>query len=408
MADTSTLTKKALQLSVVEGMLHAVMLGTSEGYMGPFAVLLGFDNTELALLQTLPLLFGAVSQLLAPRLSVMLGGRKRLVVAGAALQSLSHLGLWYVVDAARAQFLTFLLLKTAYWVGGLVIVPAWNAWMGNLTEHVPRAHYFGRRHAACQIALLVSYSLSGWYLEHESGAASHHFLLLFGIGFAARFLSAILLARQLDAPEEEQLDFSQQLQLARRHTPWLLIFAAIAFDFSTNVAIPFFSPYMLRELHMGYWTFSALMAAAMLTKVIVFPLWAKWGHKSGMQHVLAIGYLGVVLTAAAWAFSSNLVLLFCAQFFSGAVWAAVELATLQLLLHYSRDSYRLGLMSLVNAGGGLGQLAGSLVGSELLLQGMSYRSVFGISSVLRSLPLLFLMMHRSSSKQQHPVESHSS
>ena len=78
--------KRTLWWSVADGVLHALMLGLSESYMGALAVELGHQDTALALLATVPPLLGAVSQLLAPWLVLQVGSRKRMVVGGALLK----------------------------------------------------------------------------------------------------------------------------------------------------------------------------------------------------------------------------------------------------------------------------------------------------------------------------------
>src|SRR5688572_15884033 len=83
----------ALRVSMVDGTLHAVMVGSTESYLGAFAVELGHGAEEVALLATVPLLVGAGAQLASPYFCLVLGGRKRLAVLGATLQALSIAGL---------------------------------------------------------------------------------------------------------------------------------------------------------------------------------------------------------------------------------------------------------------------------------------------------------------------------
>ena len=83
---------------MLEGALHAVMVGVAESYLGAFAVELGHGARHLALLSTLPLLAGAVVQLLSPVLCAVLGSRKRLVVAGALGQTASLAALLSIVN----------------------------------------------------------------------------------------------------------------------------------------------------------------------------------------------------------------------------------------------------------------------------------------------------------------------
>ncbi len=172
--------RRTLIWSLLDGLLHAIMLGVSESYLGVFAVELGHQDTALALLATVPPLFGALSQFLAPFLVDKIGSRKRLVVAGALLQAGAHLGLFLIATEQTRGLLPLMLAKTAFWVSGMVIAPPWNAWIGSVTEGIDRARYFLWRTTACHVAVLVSFLLAGTFLHTGGGAGVHdRFAVLF-------------------------------------------------------------------------------------------------------------------------------------------------------------------------------------------------------------------------------------
>ena len=135
---------RALKLSVLDGVLHALMLGVSESYFGACAYALGHTDTALALL-TLPLFAGALAQAFTGPLVLWLGSRKRLVVLGAIIQTLSHVGLIAIAASGVTALWPLLSLVLLYFVSGMVMVPAWGAWMGALTEGIDRERYFAVR-----------------------------------------------------------------------------------------------------------------------------------------------------------------------------------------------------------------------------------------------------------------------
>ena len=79
--------RRALRFSVMDGACYAIMMGTAESYLGALAVELGHGPTHQALLTTVPILSGALCQLAAVPLARAVGGRKSLVVLGAAIQA---------------------------------------------------------------------------------------------------------------------------------------------------------------------------------------------------------------------------------------------------------------------------------------------------------------------------------
>src|SRR3954463_12396468 len=67
-SDVPVVDAPSLKVSAIEGAVSSVMTGTSESYLGAFAVALGHSDLHLALLTTAPYVCGAVAQLLARQL----------------------------------------------------------------------------------------------------------------------------------------------------------------------------------------------------------------------------------------------------------------------------------------------------------------------------------------------------
>ncbi|MBC7171495.1 MAG: MFS transporter, partial [Polyangiaceae bacterium] len=158
--------RRSLSLSVIDGVLHAVMVGVSESYFGALAVELGHRDAALAIFATVPLVCGALAQLLSAPLVALFGSRRRLVILGATLQALTHVAFYVIATTGERSLLPLLLAQIAFWVSGMAIAPAWNTWMAVLTEHVPRARYFAWRSTTIQLVLLCAFVGGGFLLEH--------------------------------------------------------------------------------------------------------------------------------------------------------------------------------------------------------------------------------------------------
>jgi MFS family permease len=92
-----------------------------------------------------------------------------------------------------------------------------------------------------------------------------------------------------------------------------------------------------------------------------------------------------------WAVSSDFEALVFAHILGGAVWAAVEYASFQLLLDSAPPDLTAEFFSLSSAVTGVGQVAGALFGGLLLGRaGLSYGQVFLMSALFRALPLMLL------------------
>lgn len=387
----------ALKVSMLEGALHAVMVGVTESYLGAFAVELGHGARGLALLATLPLLVGAGSQLTAPLLCGLLGGRKRLAVAGAALQGVSILGLCAIAWHRNTSLVALLAIQLLFWASGNVIGPAWSAWMADLTVETERARYFARRSSLIHVVLLFSFAGAGFFLHQTSaGTSPTRFAALFAIGLLARLGSAVAMSVQADPGDRSAQTESQALQRVRaavgRGSFRVAIYVALL-ALGTQVAAPFFTPYMLRELELDYRSFALLSAVSILAKAMTFRGCHRVAERYGLRNLLWCAGVGVAVVPLVWAASPRFDVLLLANVIGGMAWAGVEYASFQLLLQAAPPEAKTEFFSLSNTLAGAGQVTGALGGAGLLERHtLSYAGVFVLSAVMRGAALSALFL----------------
>jgi MFS family permease len=360
--------ERSLRLSVLDGLFFAVMVGVGESYLGALAVELGHGSEHLALLSTLPLLSAALVQFFVPSLVERLGSRKRLVVSAVTLQALVQPLLVVIALRGERSFAVLLLASVLYWTTGGMAGAAWSAWMETLTQGIPRERYFGVRSAAVQAVLLLAFVSAGAYLRAQSAAGTVllGFAVLFAIGTVARALSAAALAAKVDpgARSFAEPPWRRVRRAAREGSLRIPVFIGV-FMLGAQVAIPFFTPYMLLELQLDMLEFSVLTAASIVTITIVPMLWA-----------------------STMSFETLLVI----QAVSGAAWAGFEYASFQLLMRCSPAGVAVEFYCIANALNGALQLVGSLLGSALLARTFdAYPLAFVLSGVMRGAALLLLV-----------------
>jgi MFS family permease len=387
----------ALGMSILEGSLHAVMIGVAESYLGAFAVELGHGPRAQGLLATLPLVLGAICQLSSPLFCAWFGSRKRVAVAGALGQTASMAGLIVIAMCQSTSFSALLAARVGFWVSGGLMAPAWNAWMADLTVNINRSRYFARRSALNHVALLIAFGAAGWALYHAGVRLMHCYLTLFVVAFFARLTSVGALLLQADVeplrprraldPHWPRLGHA----LSRARVRVALYMACLAFG--TQLSAPFFTPYMLRELSLDYKSFAGLSVLSILTKALAFPCCHHWAERLGQRSVLRWGGVGVAVIPLVWAVSSELPALIVAHVLGGAVWAAVESSSYQLLLESAPAEFTAEFFSLSSAATGVAQVGGALLGGLLLgSPHLDYRALFGLSALLRALPLALLFL----------------
>jgi len=273
------------------------------------------------------------------------------------------------------------------------MAPAWNAWMANLTRHTHRPRYFARRSAINQLALLIAFGVAGQALHQAGAGVLRCFVILFFVAFAARLASVVALLWQADlepmpASSLSEVRVVRRAQRAWRGSDFQVPAYLCALAFGTHLAAPFFTPYMLRELGLDYRTFAALSATSILAKAITLSCCHHLGERFGLERLLRWAGAGVALTPVIWAGSSELGVLIIAHVLGGAVWAAVEYASYQLLLEAAPGELTAEYFSISNCMTGLAQVTGATCGAYLLGQHtLSYTELFVASAALRALPL---------------------
>jgi MFS family permease len=386
----------ALRVSMVDGTLHAVMVGSTESYLGAFAVELGHGPEELAVLATVPLLVGAGAQLASPYFCLVLGGRKRLAVLGATLQALSIAGLVAIAWHGNTSLWALLTTQLIFWLSASVMAPAWSAWMADLTLHTQRQRYFALRSGIIHVALLCAFTGAGLFLHRGGGQGPERFVALFGIGLLARLGSALALSLQADLGEEVPTParatlrrVGEALCQARFRVPVYLALLA----FGTQAAAPFFTPYMLRELGLDYERFALLAAASILAKALVFPWCHHLAARVGLRNLLWTAGVGVAVVPLVWAASPHFSTLVLANVLGGVAWAGLEYSSFQLLLEGAPRHVKTEFFSLSSTLSGLGQVTGALGGGALLERhALGYHEIFVVSAVLRALSLAALFL----------------
>lgn len=391
--------RKDLGLSLWDGVFFSLMVGLGETYLPAFALALGHGEVLAGLVASVPMLIGGVVQLAAPRAVHALGSHRRWVVTLAGLQAVVFAPLAWAAWSGHLSATWLFAAAAAYWATGLGAGPAWTSWFPPLVPRRLRSRYFAYRTRAAQAAVLAGLVGGGLSLRalDASGRALVGFALLFAAAGVARAVSTLLLAAQSESARLRPTPpLSLPRALARMGSGELrrLFGYLIVVQAGVNVAAPYFTPYMLGRLELGYGSYVALVAAAFLARVLALPLWGKLGHRIGGQRLLWIGAVGIAPTALPWVFTEHVGLLLAAQIGAGAMWAAYELGSFLALFERLPDGERTSLLALHNLANAAAIATGSIAGGAILLAfgrtSEVYTFLFAATVVLRLVALTIL------------------
>jgi len=385
-----------------DGFAFSIMVGAGESYLAAFALALGKSELVCGLITTVPMLSGALLQLVSPLAVRLLNSHRRWVVLCAILQALSFVPLVVGALAGAIPTAALFLVASVYWGAGLGTGPAWNTWVETLVPQNIRPRFFACRTRMAQAGILVGLIGGGIALQtgRSSGVEMRVFAGLFVVSCLARVVSALFLASQTEkrpsrraassAPEEPvRRQTTARLRRRRRLLLYLLMMQG-----SVQISGPFFAPYMLRHLEQSYAVFVALIAAAFAARIVVLPALGRFAQRWGTGRLLWLGAIGITPLPALWLISSNFWFLLAVQVLGGAVWAAHELAMLLMFFDSIPRSERTSVLSRFNFANAAAMASGTLIGAAILGSlhetREAYLLLFGLSSAFRVLSMTVL------------------
>ena len=395
--------QRSLALSLREVIPAAVMVGVVETYAVPFGLFFHATTAQIGLLVSLPQLLGACSLLLVVPLVQRLGSRLRFAVLGASLQIVVLLlvaGLALVECPNRLGAL--IALMAAYRVVFHLIVPAFGSLMSEYLPAGKRGGYFGLRTRILGISQILGTALAGAVLfVAGQRAAAVGFFLVFLMAALARSVSARLLSRMADLPlsPEHPLGVSS-FALGRTADRNVVRYAAYVAGilFTTFLAAPYFSVYMLRELRFNYLTYTGVQLASMIAGIATVPVWGRHADAVGNAKVLKV--TGALLPAGAllWLVSSHPAYLIAVEACSGVLWAGFNLCVTNFIYDAVSPPQRIRVLASCNLVNALAMCSGAFAGGWLAerlppLFGARLLSLMALSGLLR-LAVYLALAHR--------------
>lgn len=332
-AEVELARRRTLKLSVRDGAFWSVMAGFGDMYLSPFAVFLKAGNWAIGLLTTMPSLLGALAQMIGAHWADRLGRRRALIVPLIMLHALVFLPIFFVPFLFRSAAVPALLLFAALGVMfNMAAAPIWTSMMGEVVPGPTRGDYWGRRSRILTLTVLLSSLTAGGtlYLFQKAGRTWAGFGILFCVAFLARFISALFLKQHYDPPyapgPETRFTFWDFIRRMPRSN-----FARYALYFSlmmgaSNIAAPFFTVYMLRDLKWDYAHYTLSQAVFLLTQVLLVGWWGRIGDRHGNRVVIAATSGILPLLPFLWMFSTNYYYLLVVQLISGIGWSGFTIA----------------------------------------------------------------------------------
>jgi len=424
-ASSDPLVENSLNHSLKDARAFAVMTGIGETYLSAFAIFLRATTPQIGLLASLPPLLGSFIQPVSAWLGKITGHRKAIVLTGASIQAAAWMPIAILPMVFPNHALPLLIMSVVlYQCGAHLTTPQWGSMMGDIVPMRRRGRFFARRTRIVSLTTFLALACGGLVLQSFSsnGHTLLGFGLLFGVALVARLVSVYHLSKMHD-PSVQAKAVAAHVErhwLERlRHSNFarFSVFFALT-QFSVAIASPFFSVYMLRDLHYSYLAFMSNTGMAILAQFLTLNQWGRISDVFGNRRILATTGLVIPLMPLLWTFSSNYWYLLFAQVISGLTWAGFSLSASNFLYDLVSREKRTTYLAIHNMLSNTGLFAGAMLGgylgmvlpTELSLFGHSFSwgssllGVFAISTLVRAVMVLVLLPRIREVRRVRPIK----
>jgi MFS family permease len=388
--------RKSLVYSLFDGIAFSVMFGMSDSFFQAYGIRLGAGDIQLGLMKTLPLTLGALSQLFSGVFISLFKSRRKFVSASALVQAVIFIPIILVIFMGPLRVPVLIAAVTVSSICSMILVPAWNSWMGDLVDQKTRGAWFGRRQSITGIVAFLSLLLAGfilWQCEQSAPIEFLGFIIIFAIALCGRLVSAAFLRKQYDPPydhaQKRTINIKDFVSKSKLSNVGMLILYLSILNFALMMVAPYVDVFFLKGLKLDYITFTFASATVLGVKYLFMPVWGRACDSYGPRKVLLVGGVLISIAPVLWVFGNSLPSIFIIQTIAGFSWAAFEMATLNFLFDATTQQNRASSIAVYNVANGLIGLLGSLAGGFLIVHNSLFWSpyliVFVASGVIRLL-----------------------
>ncbi len=391
-------THDCLRKQVREGTWYAIMLGGGESYLSTFAAFLHATPLQLGMLACLPPIVGASLQFVSLLFIRQMELRKPVLVVGACAQAAA----WFPILLLPALFpsdatLALIIAVTLYYAMGDVTYPAWQSLIGDLVPEEKRGDYFSRRGTQASFAAFVSLCAAGVIL-HVAETLDRSilgFTVVFAGAAIARALSAMCL-RYLPESTSQFCLQAKETRIEYSHTRNQAFRRFVGFSTAMHMAMglagPFFTVYVIRDLHWTFLQYGLWLAAPVLAQMLTLRDWGKLADHYGNKLVLLLTSVVVSLVPLIYVISTEWLVLVASNFITGLVWPAFLLGLQNYLFDIVPAAVRPKGAAIWSTGNAFGTAAGALAGMAVLATFPSHLFFIpALSHTASSLVGLFLL-----------------
>jgi MFS family permease len=380
-------------------------------YLAVYAATIGASSAQVGAMSSLGSLAAALLLLPGAMLVERYGHRQRTVLIIGLVARVIFLGVVGFPLFLSGQPLVFTIIACSVARDGLNLfgVPAWISLSADIVPAPKRGRYFGSRTFGSTLIGVISVLAAGSIITMIG--VPHGYTVAFALAFLLGLASSFSFSRIQDPhpepmpapPAETKSGFSLRNFFSIPAFPAFCLTSAL-FNFSLNIAGPFFNIYLVQNLGATPAEVGELTIATSIMTLLTIGFWGRLSDRALTHRVAVITGLCIPALPLAWVFVTSPWQVLPINLVSGFLWAGYNLTIFNLLLAYTPDQDRARLSAIYQILVTLSLAGGSALGGWMAMQ-YTFRANFVWSAVGRFLAALLFLAFVPRRRQESSGES---
>jgi MFS family permease len=367
-------------------------------YLTLYLLALGATGSQVGLFTALTSLAAAACLLPGALLVERYGHRKEITVwfgGGMARFALLVLALLPFGFTGQALIWVVILLSVIRSAVGNLAFPAWMSLTGDIVPQEGRGRYFGSRNFVMGIAGMLMTYLVGEFITRVGSPQGYQLSL--GLAFGVGMFSTYFFSRIKDQQARQPVHSSMLVSLPEiwkdlRASPIFLsfCFASALWNFSINIAGPFFNVYMVQNLSFTAAMVGITVVSTSITKLLIQKKVGEISDRLGHGLVQVVCMFLIPILPFTWIFITQLWQVVVLNLVGGVLWGAFELVSFNFLLQLTPDVVRARYSAIFQIVVTVSLAGGAALGSGIILW-WGYTGIFLLSGLGRIVAALFFL-----------------
>jgi len=402
---------KSLNNSLRDGICASITDGLTSNYLIPLALALKATTIQIGYLSAFPLLIGSLLRFKTADFASFVKNRPKTIAFFVCFLATIHFLIGLIPFIFYKHPIIFLIAFISCMASTEAFAgPIWASLMGDLIRPEKRGYYLGWRNRILGFVNVIFSFIGGLILYISGKKVFWGYLILFFLAGIFRFFSGYFISRMDDCEIQIKKEhyFSYWMFIKRLKESNFAKFTVLIalLSFSTNIAAPFFTVYMLRDLKFSYLTYTILVTVATISGLLSLTYWGKFGDRLGNVRVMKISSFFIPILPIMWLIWNNPFYIGIIQILGTYFWTGFNLATGNFIYDVSSSEKRARCIAYFTATNGIAGFLGAFIAGYLAkwlpgFYGNKLLTLFLLSGILR---LIVLSLGLPNIKEVRKVE----